>query len=241
MLLTLLACTFVDLEPLVEEAPLGRELWVLIHPTDAPAAGPGIVALDASGVEIARLPLPPGVTSPHGLTFDGSSLWMSDYGDDRGPIYELDPTDGAVLSVIEGWRTEGIALDGDGFWVGGGEVSRIDRSGVETDRRPGLSTVQDVAFDGVDVYLLTNGGQDFVTRIAPDGTHHELPNAVTRDNTGYAMVWADGELLVADTETSEDDPYGIRVIRHVDPTSGAIVATSDLPVEGWVTALAVAP
>src|SRR5687767_7947849 len=53
-------------------------LWALVHPTDAPPEGPGIVHVDAAGAELARLPLPEGVTSPHGLAYDGVSLWMTE-------------------------------------------------------------------------------------------------------------------------------------------------------------------
>ena len=246
MIVGLSACVLLDsvTEPGLAPLALGQDLWVLVHPTDAPPEGPGVVQLDEDGVEVARLPLPDGVTSPHGLAFDGTSVWLSDLGADPPSNLRAGPT-GRDRSKRPGRMGDrGIALDGDGFWVGGGgPVVRIDRFGVETDRLPGVSTVQDLAFDGTNVLILTNGDTDFVTRVEPDGTHNVLPNPVTRDNTGYAMVWMDGELLVADTTIEEDGPvpYATRVLRHVDPVSGQILATSELPVEGWVTALAVAP
>lgn len=216
-------------------------LWVLVHPTDAPSQGPGIVHIDNDGVELARLPLPDGVSSPHGLAFDGASLWLTDAAE--GGLYEIDPASGDELSFLPIAPSQGVAVDGDAFWIHDGDFIRIDATGAETERRRGSTVVQDLAFDGTDVLFLTNGDRDTVTRVAPDDTQTDLPNAVTRSNTGYAMMLDDGMLYVADYALYDEglpyvDSYSTAVLRTVDPWTGEILGTALLPVEGWITAIA---
>jgi hypothetical protein len=230
----------LDVAPAAEPDGLVPEgdLFVLVHPSDAPPPGPGIVVIGPDGVETARLPLPDGVESPHGLAYDGTSLWLSEYGDGGG-IFELDPSTGDVRSVIPGIRSEGIAVDGDGLWIADGGLVRLARDGTETARRRGPATIQDLAYDDGDVLVLTNGDTDTVTRVAPDGSRRQLEHAVTRDNRGYAMALRGGELLVADLALEDEEvPAGTRVVRHVDPLTGELWSTAPLRVEGWVTALA---
>jgi hypothetical protein len=218
--------------------PLPYEgLWLVVHPSDAPG-GPGIVHIDGSGNELARLPLPAGCTSPHGLAYDGVSLWLTDMA--IGGLHQIDPTTGAELSVLPWTGSEGVALDGaGGFWLWAEEFVHIDASGAELERRGLAGTVQDVAFDGTDVLYLTNGYPDTVTRIAPDGTELQLAQPVTRGDVGYAMMLYGPALYTVDqSQPDEPLPYGTQVLRTVDPWSGQILATSVLPVEGWITAIA---
>lgn len=211
-------------------------LWLLVHPSEAPLLGPGIVEIDEDGVELRRLPLPPDVTSPHGLAWDGSVLWMSDLG--TAGLYALDPDTGAVLSFLPGIATEGVAVDGDGLWVEGDGVYRIDHTGQRTDQRPSPSVIQDVAYDGVAVITLTNGSPDYATRISPTGAQTQLRHAVTEGNTGYAMTAWQGELVLVDHLWDEQDEEYDTVLRHVNPYTGALLSYEPLPVEGWITALA---
>jgi hypothetical protein len=221
-------------EPLPEDG-----LWLLVHPTDAPPAGPGIVHIDGAGVELARLPLPAGVTSPHGLAYDGSSLWLTEFAD-PGRLFQLDPVTGDVISMLDGVRSGGVALDGDGFWVDMADgIVRIDAAGVETQRLRRIPAATDLAFDGTDVLVLANGSPDSVTRLAPDGTATVLPHPATRGNEGYAMALRDDVLLVVDhAQFDEGMPYRTPVLRTLDPLTGEMLGTAELPVEGWITAIA---
>lgn len=214
-------------------------LWLLIHPTDAPSRGPGIVEVDEDGVELSRLPLPPDATSPHGLAWDGSMLWMSDLGTDG--LYALDPDTGAVISFLPGISTQGVAVDGDGLWVAGDGVYRVDHTGLRTDERPSPPVVQDVAYDGVAVITLTNGATDYATRISPTGEQTKLREPVTEGNTGSAMTAWHSELVLVDQLWDEQDHEYDTVLRHVNPFTGALLSYEPLPVEGEITALAFRP
>jgi hypothetical protein len=222
--------------------PLPPELWVLVHPSEAPAAGPGIVHLDGDGVELGRLPIPPGLSSPHALTHDGASLWVSGYsgGEEQG-ILQVDPSTGAVGATIPiPIPTEGIAADGDGFWMAGSALTRVDATGAITDRRPGAGTIQDLAFDGTDLWFLVNGSPDSVSRVDPLGRPRVVADPVSDDSRSYGMTWYEGELLVIDTAFEDPAfPDGTALLRHVDPYTGERIGTSELPLEGWLTALVV--
>ena len=51
-------------------------------------------------------------TSPSGLAWDGTHLWLADDGTDK--IYKLDPSDGSVLSSFESPGSQPCGLDWDG-------------------------------------------------------------------------------------------------------------------------------
>jgi len=66
-----------------------------------------------------------------GLTFDGKYLWMSDHrtdqltainpnsGEKQNKIFQIDPEDGAILTVLESpaSRSEGLTWDGETLWL----------------------------------------------------------------------------------------------------------------------------
>ena len=221
--------------------PLPPELWVIDHPSYS--ATPGIVHLDGSGVEIGRVPIPPAITSPHALSHDGTNLWVSGYGpDDDGAIYAVDPVTGAVGTKVPIFGgTEGVAASGGELWFAGRPPSRVALDGTVTDTRPG-GQMQDLAFDGTDLWYLVNGTYDHVTRVEPSGRRTEISAVVSDDSTSYGMTWYDGVLLVTDTAFEHDSfPDGTRLLQHVDPYTGERLGTSELPIGGWITALVVPP
>jgi streptogramin lyase len=216
------------------------ELWVLVHPTDAPPEGPGVVRLDGRGAEIARLPLPAELTSPHGLAYDGDSLWLTGFTEERGGIYELNPVTGFVRSALDAEPSKGIAVDGDGLWVHDAtNLIRIDHSGAVTQKRQGRTNIQDVAFDGTDVLYLTNREMGMVTRVSPANQATTLANPVTRGGVSDAFAIWDGALWVVDHALGDEEvPTGTTVLREVDPHTGLLLSSAVLRVEGWVTAIA---
>ena len=62
------------------------------------------------------LQFPSPASSPSGLAWDGTHLWLADEGTDT--IYELDPSNGSVLSSFKspGSELRGLVWDGEHLW-----------------------------------------------------------------------------------------------------------------------------
>ncbi len=216
--------------------PASRLVWVLIHPSEAPD-GPGIFLFDEEQQQVlAHLDLPPQVTSPHALAYDGTSLWLGEMGS-QGAIHELDPVTGDVRSTIAGVRTEGIAVDGDTLWYAGEDPStfamnlmHIRRDGTVLDTLPMTApVVQDLTFDGSSLYYLINDDQDRVLRVDPvTGAESQLFDQVFV--APYALAFDGQHLAVAADGT----------IKRYDPVTGAQVSSGPLGVAGWISAIAFA-
>lgn len=211
-------------------------LWVLVHPSEAPD-GPGIFLFDEDQQQVlAELPLPPGVTSPHALAYDGTSLWLGDMGMGAS-LHQLDPTTGAVISTIPGVRTEGITVDGDTLWYSGEDPGSFDMNLVHIQRDGTIlgslsvpvSVVQDVAHDGASLYYLVNDDQDRVLRVDP-ATGAESLLFDQPFVAPYSLAFDGQYLAVAADET----------IKRYDPATGAPVSSGPLGVPGWITAIAFA-
>ena len=81
------------------------------------------------GEVILKFPAPG--SSPSGLAWDGTHLWLADDGTDT--IYQLDPTDGRVLSSFKspGSSPRGLVWDGKNLWHADNatrQVHRLDRA-----------------------------------------------------------------------------------------------------------------
>ena len=78
-------------------------------------------------------------TSPSGLAWDGTHLWLADDGTDK--IYKLDPSDGSVLLSFEspGPQPRGLVWDGRHLW----HADNVTRKLHQLDRATGaaLSTM----------------------------------------------------------------------------------------------------
>lgn len=218
------------------DAPVVRRsalVWVLVHPSDAPM-GPGLFLYDEDrGAVVSRVPLPAGVESPHGLTWDGRSLWLSDVGvPGRPTIYELSPDDGRVLSRIVGHFTEGLASDGDSLWCASAEPvtsllqlahdgSLLGSVGVRE------VVIQDLVFADGALHYVVNDDPDRIMRVDPSGG---APTELARDfhEAPYSLGFDGAHLVVAVDRT----------LYRFDPRTGAAAGTRPIDVGGWITAIA---
>lgn len=210
-------------------------VWVLVHPSDAPQ-GAGIYLFDEAQQQIlAQLPLPPGVTSPHALAWDGASLWLGDMA--AGSIYEIDPDSGAVLSTLPGIRTEGIAVDNGTLWYSGEAPGSFDMNLVHIERDGTLlgsiqldvPVVQDLALVDGSPYYLINDDVDRIVRVDPaTGTSTDVAQNVYV--APYSLAYDGAHFAVAIDG----------IIRRFDPTTGALVSEDPFGVPGWITAIAFA-
>lgn len=237
--------------PVDAPQPVRRLVWALVHPSDAPPSGPGIVLYDeATHTVLRRLPLPiaPDV-SAHGLAIDGETLWVSTMGrgsgstlEDGAGIFQIDQGDGHVIRRFDRIRAEGVAIDGDDLWYAGARpdeagptLVRLAREGAQRSFVPipeGF-LVQDLAIANGALYYLANDDLDRVMRIDPTtGVATEVMRGVYE--APYALGF-DGQYLAvprADRFTSSPS------IRRFDPSTGALVSETPFLVSGWVTAIA---
>ncbi len=213
----------------VRDAGSPMLVWVVVHPSDAPS-GAGMYLFDESAQEVLRqLPLPDGVTSPHAILWDGSSLWLG--GHDRVPaIREIDPETGAVRSLWAGVVTEGVATDGESYFYVADAISpllRVDRAGtVLSSIALPEGTIQDLVWARGALYYLVNDGPDRIVRLDPETGARE---DVARTGLGapYSLGF-DGTFVVV--------AMNGRAYRF-DPETGELVSDSDFAVPGWITAI----
>lgn len=207
-------------------------VWVLIHPTDAPM-GPGLFLFDEANQEVVRrLPLPDGVTSPHALAWDGTSLWLGGIDSEPG-VREIDPEDGRVLSMWPGVQTEGVATEGGRYWYAAvadafQPLVEVTRDGTRVASFSLTeSTIQDLVAADSALYYLVNDAEDRVMRVDPEtGEVTSLASSV--DLAPYALGFDGTSLVVAARGTA----------RRFDPRTGGLVRESAFGLPGWVTAIA---
>ena len=217
--------------------------WALLHPNGYTPNGPGVYLFDEPTQKWTHhVPLPPDAISPHGLAFDGRSLWVSTMSptSTRARVYELDPDTGDIRSHIDAYASEGVTLEGDDLWIcpslyANLETSllvRMTKSGqiVRKVPVPTVPVIQDCVFDGQWFYLLVNGAGDVVYRVDPaDGSSTVAISSASTSDVVYAMGF-DGEAITVIDGNSFIDRY--------DRKSGKLVTQKPWKGFGWTTAIA---
>ena len=159
-----------------------------------------------------------------GLTYDGSSLWVSDYQTDL--IYEVSPVDGAILSSFSAPDTyiEGLAWDGTYLWAadnGGSSgpsdmVYKVDPSNgsvVHSFQAPNDWT-HGITWDGQ--YLWMDDFDNKTLDKVDPATGQILMQLNAPGDYSIGITW-DGEYLWCN-DISADSLY------RVDPANGNVMA-----------------
>ncbi|MCC6670591.1 MAG: hypothetical protein IT458_06000 [Planctomycetes bacterium] len=133
-----------------------------------------LIALDGTGREVRRVPLP---DRPNALASDGERLYGLHYGWTAGrPIYELDPATGAaVRQIVTRANADKQAFSATGLACHGGRLHVLTVSGaihvvdpasgvVERTVTTRLRYVSALAFDGRSYVV---GGRDSLNRVDP--------------------------------------------------------------------------
>jgi hypothetical protein len=222
------------------------DMWVLVHPTDAPALGTGIFRLQADTTLDAQrvsgpILVPGRLISPHAIADTGSALLVGGFTGDPTPQFSDDRSvfrlayDGTELASYLNVGCEGLAFDEGIVYVANGSVVELVSEDWEPIDEIWLDDIiQDIAVDGRRLYRLMNGSPDVIDALDLDFPADPMvvvaPGA-TFSNEGYAMmVWGD-ELLVADHDIDGN------FLRHLDAETGAPTGITRIAIDGWITAI----
>lgn len=169
----------------------------------------------------------PGIDRVNGIAFDGARIWFAS--DDR--LNALDPATGTVERSIEVAAHAGTAFDGRYlFQIGEDSIRKIDPETGEV-----VATIP--APVGGASGMAWADGSLWVGQYRARKIHQIDPETGTilrtlesgRFVTGVS--WVDGELWHATWEDEQAD------IRHVDPNSGEVLETIEMPVGTAISGL----
>jgi len=164
----------------------------------------------------------------HGVTYDGRHVWFAS----GNTLNALDPESGETLRAIDVAAHAGTAFDGHHlFQIAESHIQKIDpQSGrvVATIPAPG---------NGGDSGLAWAEGSLWVGQYRERKIHQIDPDtgAILRTIDAHRHVtgvtWVDGELWHGTWEGDESD------VRHIDPRSGEVLETLDMPPGTMVSGL----
>jgi glutamine cyclotransferase len=191
-----------------------------------------MAGMTSSAAEIVREYGPfPGVGSVHGITYDGSHVWVA-VGESLGA---LDPASGEMRRALDVAADAGTAFDGRYLWqIAGARIQKVDpRSGqvLGTIPTPG------------DLGTGSNSGLAWAEGLLWVGQYRERKIHQVDPETGAVLrtiesnrfvtgvTWVDGELWHA---TWEDDASELR---RVDPGTGEVLERLEMPVGTTVSGL----
>jgi glutamine cyclotransferase len=170
----------------------------------------------------------PGVDKVAGVTFDGKQVWLAS-GDH---LRALDPDSGEIVRSIDVMAHAGTAFDGTHlFQIAEDRIQKVDPKTGEV-----LGTIPAPGHGG-DSGMAWAEGTLWVGEYRNRKIHQVDPEtgAVLRsiDSNRFVtgVTWVDGELWHA---TWEDD---VSELRHVDPRSGEVLESLDMPTGTHVSGL----
>jgi glutamine cyclotransferase len=162
----------------------------------------------------------PGVSSVHGVTYDGHQLWFAT-GD---KLHAVDPASGKTLRSIDVAAHAGTAFDGHHlFQLANDVIQKIDPATGHV-----LSTIPAPAGGG-NSGLTWAEGSLWVGRYRDRKIHQVDPQtgAILRSIESNRFVtgvtWVDGELWHATWENDESE------LRQIDPRTGDVLQALEMP------------
>jgi glutamine cyclotransferase len=162
----------------------------------------------------------PGSDHVHGVTYDGQRVWFAD--GDR--LNAFDPDTGQALRSIDVAAHAGTAFDGRHlFQLAEDRIQKIDpESGrvVATIPAPGGGSDSGLAWAEGTLWVGQYRDRK-ICQVDPDTGAILRTIESSRFVTG--VTWVDGELWHATWEGDQSD------LRHVDPGSGEVLESLDLP------------
>lgn len=149
----------------------GTNIWVANCAGDTvskfdPADGTRVdyeVGADPEGIRGTRT----GVVCPQGLTFDGTSIWATNF--EENTVSKINPADGTRVEYETGAAPWDVAFDGTNIWVTNFDddtVSKIDPTDGSRNDIPVGNQPYEIIFDGTSIWV-TNQVDATVSQINP--------------------------------------------------------------------------
>ncbi|OZI31051.1 glutamine cyclotransferase [Bordetella genomosp. 10] len=173
-----------------------------------------------SNAEIVREYGPlPGVTAVHGLTYDGRHVWFAS----GEHLHALDPASGQAVRKLDVPASAGMAFDGRCLYqIAGEHIRKVD---PESGKILGTIPTPDGAASGMawaDGMLWV--GQYQKRRILQvDPADGRVLRTLACDRHVTGVSWVDGQLWHGTWEDGHSE------IRRIDPQTGAVQASLDMP------------
>jgi hypothetical protein len=116
-------------------------------------------------------------TSPEGVVFDGTNIWVANYGGSpgAGSVTELLASSGAVVGTFPiAGNPYGLAFDGTNIWVAnnvssGTVIKLLASTGAVVGTYSVGSFPVEVAFDGTNIWVTNNSGSSVTKLLASTG------------------------------------------------------------------------
>ncbi len=164
------------------------------------------------GEETILLPAPD--SYPHGVTSDGTTLWVTDYV--AVSLHQIDPANGSVLQTFtfDFSSIRGVAWDGQYLWVASHSwLRKIDpQTGIQIAHWSGMdASQQGVAFDGTNLWVVSTGTGN-ISCVSPT-TGAILFQFPSPASSPRGIEYHDGRLWHVDS-------YQDRIF-EIDPATGA--------------------
>jgi len=170
----------------------------------------------------------PGVDHVHGLTYDGQQVWFAA----GASMQALDPRSGETRRSIDVAAHAGTAFDGKHlFQIAEDRIQKIDPSTGRV-----LATIP-APGGGADSGLAWHEGTLWVGQYRDRKIHQidpqtgEVLRTIESKRFVTGVTWVDGELWHGTWEGDKSD------LRRIDPPSGAVIETLEMPPGVSVTGL----
>jgi YVTN family beta-propeller protein len=156
-------------------------------------------------------------TSPAGVAFDGTNIWVTNLGSDD--VTKINPTTGATISTTNvGSQPNEVAFDGTNIWItnfGSNNVTKINpTTGATISTHPTGNGPTGIAFDGTNIWA-TNFNADTVTKINPTTGATISTHPTGFNPTGIAF---DGTNIWITNNASDN-------VTKINPADGATIST----------------
>ena len=166
------------------------------------------------------------------LTWDGSSLWCGMYGPSGSTVYELDPSDGTVLSSFTGQGDDsyGLAWDGTALWqldsYNYDLLFRMNTSGGLLDSIPSITTyMAGLTWDGSYLWCAAYYNPDgWIYQIDP-ATGLAVHSFAAPAHQPWGLAWDGTSLWYVNDDFSGEEA----IVYRLDPTDGTVLEQFDSP------------
>jgi glutamine cyclotransferase len=161
-----------------------------------------------------------GVDAVHGVTSDGKRVWAAT----GARLLALDPASGTVMRTLDCACDAGTAFDGAHLYqIAGGRIDKIDPASGEvigSIPAPAQGAVSGLAWAEGSLWV----GQYRARKIHQvDPATGNILRSIETNRFVTGVAWVDDELWHG---TWEDDQSEIR---HIDPRSGAVIESLEMP------------